>query len=228
MGLGLVIIIIAILITNGINKDDTYENDKYNNFKELSENESQDEDYSISLEKGNPDIVLIAIHGGGIEPGTTELAEQLALADEYSYYSFQGIKATNNTDLHITSTNFDEQEALDLVSGSLYTVSFHGYGEEDEKHTYIGGLDETLSQSIEEELKNASFSVSDAPKEINGKEKENIVNQNKRKKGVQLEISTAQRKAFFENNDFSSENRENKTEEFYNYIEAIQKALSAN
>ncbi|WP_152656805.1 poly-gamma-glutamate hydrolase family protein [Oceanobacillus sp. CFH 90083] len=223
MALGLAIVIITTLLATGTN-----ENDKYKNFKELRQNERQDEDYSISLEKGNPDIVLIAIHGGGIEPGTTELAEHLSLAGEYSFYSFQGIKVTNNMDLHITSTNFDEPKALNMVSNSIYTLSFHGYGNEEKKHTYIGGLDETLSNSIKKELKNAGFSVSDAPKRINGKTKENIVNKNKQKKGVQFEISTAQRKAFFENDDFSSKNRENQTEEFYNYIEAIQKALSSN
>ncbi|MFD1414540.1 poly-gamma-glutamate hydrolase family protein [Oceanobacillus jeddahense] len=213
-------IIIAILLATGTSENDTYEN-----FKELSEHEHQDEDYRIRSGKGNPDVMLIAIHGGGIEPGTTELAEQSALAGEYSFYSFQGIKLTNNTELHITSTNFDESEALALVSDSLYTVSFHGYEDEVEKHTYVGGLDKRLSQSIEKELKNAGFLVSDAPKEFDGKDKDNIVNKNKQEKGVQLEISTAQRKAFFEDNDFLSENRENQTEEFDNYIEAIQKGL---
>lgn len=226
VGLGTAVVITAIFLAARGNAAGTNKNDKYENFKELSQNERQDEDYRINIEKGSPDVVLLAIHGGGIEPGTTELAEQLASAGEYSFYSFQGIKATNNTDLHITSTNFDEPEALDLVSNSFYAVSFHGYGDKEEEHTYIGGLDETLSQSIEKELKNAGFSVSEAPENINGKEKENIVNKSKQQKGVQLEISTAQRKAFFENGDLSAANRKNRTEAFYNYIEAIQKALS--
>ncbi|WP_040978402.1 poly-gamma-glutamate hydrolase family protein [Oceanobacillus jeddahense] len=219
VGLGLAVIIVILLAT-GSKVNDTYEN-----FEDLRQHERQDEDYRIRSEKGNPDVLFITIHGGGIEPGTTELAEQSALAGEYSFCSFQGIKLTNNTELHITSTNFDEAEALALVSDSLYTISFHGYGDEEEKHTYIGGLDETLSQSIEDELKNAGFSVSDAPKEIDGREKDNIVNKNKREKGVQLEISTAQRKAFFEDDNFLAENRENRTEEFERYIEVVRKGL---
>lgn len=223
VGLALAVIMIAMLLVNGSNG-----NDKYKNFNELHQQERQDEDYRISSEERDPDVASIAIHGGGIEPGTTDLAEQLAFAGDYSFYSFQGIKAANNTDLHIDSTNFDEPEAVALVSDSFYTVSFHGYEDELEKHTYLGGLDEALAQSIEIELKKAGFSVSDAPKEINGEEKDNIVNQNRQSKGVQLEISTAQRKAFFEEGDFSSGNRDNRTEEFYDYVEAIRKALGRN
>ncbi|MFD1065735.1 poly-gamma-glutamate hydrolase family protein [Oceanobacillus locisalsi] len=223
VGLALVVVMIAMLLANGSNGNDTYKT-----FNELSQNERQEVDYKIRSEKGNSDVAIIAIHGGGIEPGTTDLAQQLALAGEYTFYSFQGIKSANNTVLHIDSTNFDEPEGLALVSDSFYTISFHGYEDELEKHTYLGGLDETLTKSIEKELKNAGFSVSDAPNEFNGEEKGNIVNQNKQNKGVQLEISTAQRKAFFEDGDFSSVNRDNRTEEFYDYVEAIGRALSGD
>ncbi|WP_080872713.1 poly-gamma-glutamate hydrolase family protein [Oceanobacillus timonensis] len=223
VGLAVVVVVMAMLLANETNGNDTYKN-----FNELRQNERQEADYRISSEKRNPDVAFIAIHGGGIEPGTTELAEQLASAGEYTFYSFQGTKAANNTELHIDSTNFDEPEALDLVSDSFYTVSLHGYEDELEKHTYLGGLDEALAQSMEKELKNAGFSVSDAPKELNGKEKDNIVNQNRQKKGIQLEISTAQRQAFFEDGDFSSENRDNRTEEFYDYIEAVGRALGGD
>ncbi len=43
--------------------------------------------------------------------------------------------------------------------------------------------------------------------------------------GVQLEISTAQRKAFFENNDWSKSNRMNLTTAFYEYVDAINYAI---
>lgn len=223
-----VIVVIAVLlvIKNTVPMAKDNDNDKYESFNQLSQNEKQNVDYNISLKKTNSDVLLMAIHGGSIEPGTTQLVEQIALEDNYSYYAFQGIKTENNADLHITSTNFNEPKALDLASNSLYTLSFHGYGNEKNKQTYIGGLDRQLAETIRVELEKAGFSVNDAPKGINGKEKDNIVNKNKRKKGVQIEISTAQRKAFFTNDDFSSANRKNKTKEFYAYVNAIQEALS--
>ena len=221
----IVIIFILMLLVNKFDATESKGNDKYESFEQLSQHEKQEVDYKISFKKATSDILLMAIHGGSIESGTTELVDQIALEDNDSYYSFQGIKKKNNADLHITSSHFNEPKALDLVSDSLYTLSFHGYGDEKDKHTYIGGLDEQLAETVRMELKEAGFSVSDAPEDIEGKEKHNIVNRNKRKKGVQLEISTAQRKAFFTNDDFSSANRKNKTKEFYTYTKAIQKAL---
>lgn len=67
--------------------------------------------------------------------------------------------------------------------------------------------------------------MSAPPNQFKGKEKENIVNRNKRNKGVQLEISAAQRKAFFEDADFTSNNRENTTDEFDDYVKAVQNAM---
>lgn len=220
-----IIFIVVVLVNKYAITEHKGNGDKYESFELLSQNEKQDDDYKISFKKATSDVLLMAIHGGSIEPGTTELVDQIALEDNAAYYSFQGIKKRNNSDLHITSSHFNEPKALDLVSDSLYTLSFHGYGNDKEKHTYIGGLDEPLAERVRIELEKAGFSVSSASEDIEGEDKKNIVNKNKRKKGVQLEISTAQRKAFFTNDDFSSANRQNRTEEFHAYTKAIQKAL---
>lgn len=222
-----VLIVVAIsLLLMYVSPMSTANDDKYNDFEQLSQNEIQGEDYSISFKVSNPDILLLAIHGGGIEPGTSELAEQVAEEGDFSYYTFNGIKSKDNADLHITSTIFDESKVLEIAGNSEYTLSFHGYDEDENKHTYVGGLDEELRNSVKNQLKNTGFSVSDAPKSVDGKETDNIVNKNKQGKGVQLEISTMQRKAFFTDDDFSSANRKNKTEAFYAYTNAIQKALN--
>lgn len=199
--------------------------DKYKNFEQLEETEAINKDYSIHFEENNSDVLLIAIHGGGIEPGTTELTKYMADKYGYSYYTFNGIKKEDNLSMHITSTNYDEPKALEMMSNSLRTISFHGY-ESDIKNTYVGGLDEKLSQKIKSELEGAGFPVSGPPKRFEGKDKNNIANKNKSKKGVQLEISKAQREAFFKNNNLASENRKDKEPEFHAYVEAIQKALN--
>lgn len=215
----LIILVLTFLIFKPTNSKE------YKNFKELKSNEVENEDYTIDMMESDSDILLMAIHGGGIEPGTTELIKRIAVENNYSYYSFNGIKKSGNQNMHITSTNFDELQALELVKNSLVTLSFHGYDERDKKHTYIGGLDEDLAEKIEKNLKEAGFSVSPAPKRLSGEKKDNIVNKNKREKGVQLEISTAQREAFFKNNDLSSANRKHKQDAFYEYTLAIEEAL---
>src|SRR5690625_8044999 len=92
--------------------------------------------------------------------------------------------------MHITSMDYDEPLALELVNKSLITLSFHGYDEPNKKHTYVGGLDTALVKKVIEQLNEANFSASIAPESLDGSEKDNIVNQNNKNKGVQLELST--------------------------------------
>ena len=207
--------------------DKEYKSDQvYQNFAELAAKEVENEDYTIHFEQKDSDVLLLAIHGGGIEPGTTELIKHLASENNYSYYSFNGIKKSGNQVMHITSTDYDEPEALNLVAGSKITLSFHGYKEKVKEHTYIGGLDKKLAKKVSEKLKEAGFSVSDAPREFDGTKKENIVNKNKQGKGVQLEISTAQREAFFKDKSLSASNRKHQKADFYAYLQAIEGALA--
>ncbi|MFA1712064.1 poly-gamma-glutamate hydrolase family protein [Peribacillus frigoritolerans] len=49
----------------------------YTDFFELQENEQEYLDYRITVHHRNPDIAVLAIHGGNIEPGTSEVAAAL-------------------------------------------------------------------------------------------------------------------------------------------------------
>jgi len=200
--------------------------DIYSNFQELANNEIAGADYKIDLSVSAFSKVLVsAIHGGGIEPGTSELAHYIGHKNNHSCYSFDGIKSSGNTSLHITSTNFNEPTALKMNSMMYHSVFLHGY-EGTEKNTYLGGMDFEMMDIIRDELMKSGFNVvENAPVGINGNDPDNICNKNLRGKGVQLEISTAQRQAFFKNNDFSSANRENPVQEFYDYANALDRAI---
>lgn len=197
--------------------------DVYNDFDDLSHHEKEKDSYEIKRQVNNQDVLVMAIHGGSIESGTGELAQAIA-NKRYSFYRFEGVKQADNYNLHISSLEFNEPDALNMTKDSTHTLSIHGYESED-KNTYVGGLDTTLASYVEKELKEKGFAVSAPPNQFKGKEKENIVNRNKRNKGVQLEISAAQRKAFFEDADFTSNNRENTTDEFDDYVKAVQNAM---
>ncbi len=67
--------------------------EKYSSYENLSQNEVVDWDYRIRTRHGNSGIVLIAPHGGGIEPGTTEIAEAIA-GKCHSFYTLYD-KKTN-------------------------------------------------------------------------------------------------------------------------------------
>ena len=82
---------------------------------------------------------IIAPHGGGIEPGTSELC--LAVAGyhpamlpetppgrgHHDYWMFEGLRPADNDKLHVTSTGCDDPVALSLCGGSLHALSLHGF-----------------------------------------------------------------------------------------------------
>lgn len=164
----------------------------------------------------------IAIHGGGIEIGSEELAYAVA-QNMMSSYVFAGLKSSGNSDLHITSTVFDEPTGLALVASTLHTLSFHGFVGVG-KQTALGGMDRALMDVIYDRLTAEGFNVIPAPDEIAGANPLNICNKNKRRRGVQLEMSTDQRKAFFPNDDWSRAMRETgaRTDEFWAYANVMR------
>lgn len=198
--------------------------DIYANYAELAANEEEGVDYRITAVNRGSNKVILAIHGGGIEGGTSELTKEFA-GSTYSYYLFEAIKSSGNTALHITSTNFDEPQALQLTASSVYGLSFHGYADS-VKHTLVGGADHAAKVAVYNALTAAGFSAEilaeDDP--LAGADPDNIVNRVQSGKGVQLELSTAQRKAMF--TDFTLAGRANsKTAEFYKYVEAVKSAF---
>ena len=81
--------------------------DRYTSFKDLQQNEVEGTDYRIRWRAGRTGIALLCIHGGDIEPGTSEIADGIA-GHDHTYYALEGMKDAGNKTLHITSTAFDE------------------------------------------------------------------------------------------------------------------------
>src|SRR5580693_5386201 len=98
--------------------------DRYKSFVELAGNEKENSDFRVRSRACRGTPAVIAPHGGGIEPGTSELADSIAGAD-LSFYAFEGIKRTGNAVLHITSGRFDEPQGIALVAASPRVVALH-------------------------------------------------------------------------------------------------------
>lgn len=126
--------------------------DKYLSFHELKQNERVNIDYKTFVNKRNINIAILAIHGGEIEPGTSDLATKLAEKGGYSSYVFEALKVSSNRDLHITSTNFDDENARNMARKSKMPISIHGYRGEGEV-VYVGGLDKELKMKFLIQLK---------------------------------------------------------------------------
>lgn len=161
----------------------------------------RDIDYEIEVKETDSNVTVMAIHGGKIEKGTTELAYAIASHNNYNYYSFLGLKKTNNFSLHVSSDEFAEAYAMEMISKSKETLSIHGCDGEEE-FTYIGGRDTKLKKRIKESLTKFGFTVKkENPKDLAGISPDNIVNRNIDGRGVQLEISEGLRSRFLSNDE---------------------------
>ena len=98
--------------------------ERYGNYCQLRQNEKEGEDYQVHVRRGISGILVMAPNGGGIEPGTTEIADAVA-GDEHSFYSFEGLKRRENLSLHITSRRFDEPVGVRMAKDSETVRNLH-------------------------------------------------------------------------------------------------------
>ena len=87
----------------------------YTSFHDLQSHEAEGRDFRIKSFDRNPQIAVMAIHGGNIEIGTGEVSLELGKQLGASTYVFEGLKAKDNRQLHVTSTLYDEPVAIDMV-----------------------------------------------------------------------------------------------------------------
>jgi phage replication-related protein YjqB (UPF0714/DUF867 family) len=161
--------------------------DNYYNFEALSYFEKINTDYRISISDLGSPTTIIAPHGGKIEPKTSDIAAGIA-RDQFNSYCFEGLKPTGNRSLHLTSHNFDEPQALELLARSQIVVAVHAC--KDEKAVvYPGGRDEELMEAITKELKAAGIPVVNQHIKYQGLNPANICNRGLSGRGAQLEIS---------------------------------------
>ena len=183
-------------------------------------NETDGVDYRIRERYGLSGIAVIAIHGGGIEPGTTEIAEALA-GERHAFYTFSGLKPSGNACLHITSRHFNEPRGLRLVHHACTVVSIHGCGDT-EPVVLLGGRFVRLGQRIKKSLVDAGFPVRRSVR-FPGLSPHNICNRCRLRMGVQLEISAGLRSRMFEN--LSRAQRKKPSPLLFRLVSAVQAAL---
>ena len=197
--------------------------DKYTTFTELKRSEIEDKDYTILFRDLSSKIAIIAPHGGGIEPGTIDIADAIAGCD-YTFYGFKGLKKAGNSVLHINSNNFDEPIALKAVQNIDIVISIHGSKDKTEM-VCVGGADSELKRIIINTLKDAGFDAEICMKPgLKGVNPGNICNRCRTKKGVQLELSRGLRETLFEN--LSNRSLRKKTIVFYQFVNTLREALS--
>ena len=199
--------------------------DTYPNFAALEQNERAGIDYAIVVRREEPAFAIVAPHGGGIEPGTSEIADAIA-SRKWSFYTLEGLKRSGNSILHITSTCFDEPMCLVLLRNTSRVVTIHGEESDDDgEAVFVGGLDGQLGTSIWDQLTAQGFDVRKHPdRDLQGLDPKNICNRGTTGAGVQLELSLAVRETLFES--LTRDGRQHPTPRFKLFVDAVALALS--
>lgn len=184
--------------------------DRYESFKELQGGEVEGVDYRIRCRAGSTGIALLCIHGGDIEPGTSEIADGIA-GHDHTFYALEGLKSSGNKTLHITSTAFDEPYSIEVVCNSEIIVSIHGCSELEET-VHIGGLDQAIKERIAKKLSEQGFETQlDPNARYRGTDQGNVCNLCGRGMGVQMEISRGLRRRMFRDSQPGGQTGENRS-----------------
>lgn len=197
--------------------------DRYANFAALAESESYGIGFRVRWARSQAAFAIVAPHGGGIEPGTSELAEAIA-GTRRSFYAFEGLKESGNAALHITSTRFDEPMCSALIETSDTVVTIHGEsGESSGDSVFVGGLDAELGRRIGSALEASGFDVRPAGAHLQGAEPGNLCNRGRFARGVQLELSHGLRGKMFRS--LTREGRKHRNQRFESFVAAVSAAL---
>jgi phage replication-related protein YjqB (UPF0714/DUF867 family) len=186
--------------------------------------------------------IILAIHGGGIEKGTSELAlgvagfhpatlepagsDDLPLHD---FWLFEGLMASGNGDLHVTASHYDDPIATRLVEASDRCISLHGCTDKQARgKIQLGGLDEALKELVLEELSAAGIAAENAEDGVlDGNLPDNIGNKTRGGAGgcAQLEMGTALRASLY-GTDTRPQRKNTTTQEYWKLVAALRKAVS--
>lgn len=204
--------------------DSCFEPPRPNEVSCCQDTKDDKKDYDISISDQNSDVTVLAIHGGGIEANTSKISRDLATPRNWNRYTFSAhgrpqclLGKTNFNVLHITSTSFNHQTAIDLVKAHPKSISIHGYikargypdgvicvggrnqGQIKAFINYVNANSSTFTdqggynlQPINTPEASSGFCVDREPY-LKGVSKRNIVNKNSKGEGLQLEFSPTMR-----------------------------------
>jgi len=129
----------------------------YRDFSELVLHATKDQDYRLNILDRSADITVTAIHGGGIEPLTSELAAAVA-GETHNLYDLQGLRLAGNEELRVPNARFSEMRLQGLLMRSRLAVSIDGVDGAEEV-IYLGGRHRRLRTLLAKSLAEAGFVV---------------------------------------------------------------------
>ncbi|MGW3153706.1 poly-gamma-glutamate hydrolase family protein [Streptomyces sp. NPDC001089] len=203
----------------------------YPYFRTLAASKILGIDYDIKNSYGVGDyLVYIAVHGGAMEPPSSQLAVYCAGATG-AYYSFAALSDLTADTLSLPATTFDEPFCQVNVGNASRAISFRGVEDqrEAEEVAYISGLDDVLVSLVRQELSTAGFVTDTPPLRFEGSDPQNIVNRTRLHAGVQIDLTRSLRKSFYAGGDLSQASVNvpaNRLAAFFAFGDAIKRAAA--
>jgi phage replication-related protein YjqB (UPF0714/DUF867 family) len=189
----------------------------------------------------NPETqkIVMAIHGGGIEAGTSEIA--LATAGYHpatlmpsvdglgihDFWLFEGLLSQGNGRLHVTASNYDDPIATELVQNARRCISLHGCTDRQANgRIQLGGLDFELRDIVLEELNAAHIEAEIAHNPmLDGSRPDNIANKTRIGGCAQLEMATSFRSSLYGINT-RPRRKQTTNDRFRRLVAALRRAMS--
>ncbi len=160
--------------------------DKYPGLAALMADNTEGLDYSREVYDRGSAITVLAPHGGDIEMTTARLARRTALKD-LNLYIFNGWGGPDSGRLHVTSSRFDDPDAVRLASSSSLGISYHAQTDRG-AWVCVGGANTRAAELVTGRLREAGFAAETPCRRLPGTSGKNIVNR-PLYGGVQLELT---------------------------------------
>jgi phage replication-related protein YjqB (UPF0714/DUF867 family) len=195
--------------------------DKYKSFADLEKSESLGRDFRVRVREVAGTAVIISLHGGRIEPGTSEIADAIAADIFHSTHlkksGFEAIMTCTSPAPGSTRLG------IALLQSSTGAICVHGEGSQN-RVVFLGGRDEERLRRLRASLEQRGFCVKRHQNpNLQGEDPANICNRTKSGVGVQLELSKGLRRSFFQS--LTNNGRQHKTHRFEEFVEAVRRVI---
>ncbi|NLG49710.1 MAG: hypothetical protein GX552_06330 [Chloroflexi bacterium] len=198
----------------------------YRDFAELVLHTIKDQDYRFVITNQSADVTVASIHGGGIEPLTSELAA--AIADkQYNLYDLRGLRAQGNDLLRIPVHHFDEVRLRSLMQRSQVGVGIQGIAGSDTV-VHLGGSNKRLREIVRQHLEEAGFETG-GPVSMRASHDPALFFNWPARGGVQIELTTTLREQMAGGplEGFAWEDASRWQPLFHTFVKAVRAALAA-
>ena len=186
----------------------------------------KDKDYRIKAIDERAGATIIAIHGGGIEPLTGELATAIA-GKEHNLYVLEGIRPADNEELRVPVARFQEMRLQALVRRSEVALSIEGIS--GRRHmVHLGGRNRRLKRLLEAHLAQAGLEIAGPATPGPAHDPTRFYNQ-AAAGGVQLELGIALRREMVTCPlaGYAWQDASHWTPLLYSFVDAVRAALGA-